>query len=135
MSQSAGYLATVKHSSTLNGTYTSIDGTTSASDSDGIDELDVSDLADQDGFRRFIMGLRGVTIQLEQDLIYGDTQQDALRTAFAARTTVFIQYLPDGTNGAKGEFFVTSINKSTPVDGKATASVALRLTGALTAVP
>lgn len=129
MSQSAGYLAKLKLSST------SIDGVTSVSDNDGIDELDISSIDDNDGFRRFIMGLRGVTLSIEWDTIYGNTQQDAIRSAYAARTTVSLSYLPDGTNGYSGSFFITSINSPSPVDGKATQSITARLTGAPTAVP
>jgi len=135
MAQSAGYKAKVKHSTTLGGTYTSIDGVTNASDNSGIDELDISDLKDDDGNRRFILGLRGVTLNFDLDESYGDTQQDAIRSAHTGRTVTFLQYLPDGTNGYKGEFWITAYNRTTGVDGKTSASVTARLNGAVTAVP
>lgn len=135
MAQTAAYKGKLKYSSSLGGSYTSIDGVTSASDSSGIDELDISDLKDDDGNRAFILGLRGVTISADLDEIYGDTQQDAIRSAHGSRSAVYLQYLPDGTNGYKGQFWVTSYNRSVSVDGKATASATFRLTGATTAVP
>lgn len=135
MAQTAGYKAKLKHATTLGGSYTSIDGVTNVSDSDSLDELDISDLKDDDGYRRFILGLRGNTISFDLDESYGDTQQDAIRTAYTGRTVTFLQYLPDGTTGYKGEFWITSYNRSTSVDGKATASVTARLNGAPTPVP
>lgn len=129
MPQSAGYLAKLKQGGT------SVAGVTQESDQDGIDQLDISSLKDDDGFRRYIMGLRGVSLSFDMDVIYGDTQQDAIRSAYAARSNVTLAYLPDGTNGYTGSFKITSINTSTSVDGKATQSVSAVLNGALTAVP
>lgn len=129
MPQSAGYLAKLKQGGT------SVAGVTQASDQDGIDQLDISALKDDDGFRRYIMGLRGVSLSFDMDVIYGDTQQDAIRSGYAARSNVTLSYLPDGTNGYSGSFKITSINTSTSVDGKATQSVSAVLNGALTAVP
>lgn len=134
MAQNAAYLSKLKHATTLGGSYTAIEGATTASMDMSIDELDISDLKDDDGWRRFIMGLGGSSISFDMDVVEGDTQQDAIRAALTGRTTVFLQYLYDGTNGFKGEFYITSISYSSPVDGKASCSVTARMTGAPTAV-
>lgn len=134
MPQNAGYLSKLKHATTLGGTYTSIEGATTASLDMSIDELDISDLKDDDGWRRFIMGMGGGQITFDMDVVEGDTQQDALRTALTARTTVFLSYLYDGTNGFKGEFYITNISYSGAPEAKSSCSVTARLSGAPTAV-
>ena len=134
MSQSAGYLSKVKHATTLGGSYTSVAGVTSSTLDMKADELDISSLADDDGWRRFIMGLGDATMSYDMDVIEGNTQQEAIRDALTDKTSVFLQFLYDGTNGFKGEFFITGISYSDPVDGKSTCTVSARLTGAPTAV-
>jgi len=134
MPQNAGYLSKLQHATTLGGSYTSIEGVTTASMDQSIDELDISDLKDDAGWRKFIMGLGGGQITFDMDVVEGDTQQDAVRAALTGRTTLFLQYLYDGTNGFKGEYFITNISYSAPVDGKSSCSVTARLTGAPTAV-
>lgn len=133
MAQTAGYKAKLQYAASDSG-YASIDGVTNLSVSDGIDELDISDLKDDDGYRRFILGLRGATISFDMDESYGDTQQDALRSAFAARTLFYVKVLYDGTNGFKCSGYLTAYNRNGAVESKASASLTFRVNGAITVV-
>lgn len=135
MAQSAGYVGKLQYGAADSG-YVTIVGVTNVSDSDGIDELDITDLGDATvvGYREFIMGLRGLTISFDIDEFDGNTEQDAIRAAFIARTKFYLKYMPDGSNGLSCGGYVTSYNRSTAVDGKATASVTFRASGIITAI-
>lgn len=134
MAQTAGFKGKIKHATSLIGSYTAIDGIKSISVTRNRAEIDISDLADDDGWRRFIAGMGDISVSLDGSLISGDTQQDALMGACANGTTVFLQVLPNGTHGFKGEFLITSFNPSAGMDNEATVSVTARLTGAPTSV-
>lgn len=41
------------------------------------------------------------TVQLQGDYNQGDAGQDAIRAAYVAGTEIYVQILPDGTNGFK----------------------------------
>jgi predicted secreted protein len=136
MAQSPGYLATVKHATTLGGSYTVIDGIKSVDDPSSREKIDISDFKDASPRRKFIQGMFDpTTLSLEGDRIVGDTQQDALKTAHDAGTSVFITVLPDGTNGYKGEYVVDSFNVKAGIGGAVSLSVQLTMSGAPTAVP
>ena len=131
----AGYLGKAKHATTLGGSYTAIDGIKEVSFPLKRASLDTSDLKDDSGWKTSIVGMAEGDVTLSGDWLPADTQQAALRTAFINGTSVFLQVLPDGTNGYKGEFYVTGFDIQPSMDGLASISVTARLSGAPTAVP
>lgn len=134
MAQTAGYKAKVAHSTTSGGTYTTIDGVKSVSVKRNRAELEISDFADNDGWKRFISGMAEITVDISGDRDTASTQQEALLTAILNGTTVFLRILPDGVAGFRGEFLVNSFDPSDAMDGTDQFSVSLRMTGAPTAV-
>lgn len=133
MAQSAGYKAKIKYAASDSG-YVSVTGVTNVSVNDGIDELDITDLASDSGNRAFIMGLRGATLSFDMDEVYGNTEQDAIRSAYAARTLFWVEVLYDGTHGFKCAGYITAYNRTDSVDGKAMANLTFRVSGAITVV-
>ena len=47
---------------------------------------------------------------------------------------VVLQMLPDGTNGYKGEFYITNLKFDGPMDGASKISFTAKMTGAPTAL-
>lgn len=132
---SAANTAVIAHATTLGGSYTEIDGCNKATLKVAGEPLDTTDFKDTSAYRTRIIGLRNASLSLSLDYEATDTQQAALVTGLTAGTSVFLQYLGDGTNGFKGEAYITSISFDADVGGKSTAQVEAEFTGALTAVP
>ena len=128
----AGYTAKVKIS-VDDVTYTDLP-ITSPSLSHGADILDDTELATNAGYRSKIYGLLDWSVSGECQWVASQTALDAVRNAMINRSTLYVQYLPDGTlgNGFEGQVRVESFDFSSPVDGAVTVSTTLQGTGALT---
>lgn len=98
------------------------------------DMAEVSTLGDSD--KDFIPGLKGRTIPLEGD--FDPTVDGYLSTLLGDETARAFEYLPAGTPvGAtkpkySGSYFLASYEVSTPVDGPATFTAEIQITGAVT---
>lgn len=113
----------------------------SASMSHGGDLLDDTEMATNAGYRSRLYGLRDVSIQCEAVYDASDTALTAVRNGWLNRAVLNaggsgqVSYLPDGTNGFKGDFVVESFDLSGDVDGLEMVSFTLQGVSALTAVP
>ena len=130
-----GNLSTTKASTTLGGTYDSLSGIKSASLSTSIDNLYTTDF-DYGVDRTSLYGLRGRKLSLSGEAEVTSTGMAKVKTAVEASppTSVFFEFLPNGTAGHKGEFLIDSFEVSSEVDGLVQISIEATLTGALTAV-
>lgn len=138
MAEAAGYNGAFGYKSgsvsTTLGDYTEFEAITSATLNYNNENLDISNLKEDVGAHVFIQGLANGTLELEGFYFSGDTPQDAIRSNALAKTAVSLALAPDGTSGYAGSFFVTSFTLGDPVDGVATFSASLQLTGALSAL-
>lgn len=112
-----------------------VDGANDATFNRLADLLDTTDFEDTSNFRTRIQGLKDANFSISGDYVAGDTAQTAVRTAYNNGTTVFVRWLPDGTNGFELECHVESESLSGSVDGKAEFSWTLQGTGSISAVP
>lgn len=114
-------------------TYLTIDGANSADLEELVELLETTDF-DDGGVRSRLPGLKDSSISLEYDWELTDAGQVLIRAGYTGRSIVYIKILPDGTNGWKVAMYVESLSTSAAVDGKATVSVTLQGTGAVTVV-
>jgi hypothetical protein len=125
----AGYNTTVKLGSNL------IAGINNVTFDAALDQLDTS--AFNVGVRSFIPGLSGATITVSGDYDPTDTNgQVALVNAWSNKTllttTTAPEFLVNGTNGFSADAYVSAFNVGSAVEGKATVSFTLQLTGTIT---
>jgi predicted secreted protein len=133
MPASATYSATLDYSDD-GATYNSMDGARSADLSRICELLDVTDF-DSAGQRARIPGLLDSSITVQYDIDYADTAQNEMRAAWLARTESYVRFLPDGTNGAIVQGYISAIDESGAVDGKGEGSFTISQSAAITAVP
>jgi predicted secreted protein len=134
MAASAGKNLRVKVSPTVGGagTYTLVAGAKNATMTQNGQTLDVS--AFGAAAVEKILGLRDATYSLSGNYEGGDTNgQVAIRSALAD-TTLWIQFLPDGTTGFKQEVKVASFDITAAVDGIVEFTANLEGSGAIAAV-
>ena len=102
-----------------------------------LDQLDITAFCN-DGTRAFIGGLSGATITLSGDYVPADAGQAALVAAWKNKTllttTAQPKFLVDGTNGFKGDAYVSAFSIGATVEGKVTSSYTLQLTGTIDVV-
>jgi predicted secreted protein len=137
MAETAGYVGKLLHASSLGSSgaatgYTEVDGVTSVSGPLARASLDISNLKDGDGFKRFIPGMAERTLSVSGKRIFGDTQQDALRDACEDGTVTYVGFQPAGTaaSGRKFECLVESWDETANMDGTTDFSASLKMTGA-----
>lgn len=125
----AAYLKTVQIKTTGSTAYTALPANT-ASISLGGDVLDDTDFTST-GFRSRILGLRDWSVS--GTINYDDTSTvvATIRSAWLNRTTLDVQYLPNGTNGFAGQVVVESLDMSGDVGSLETADFSLQAKGAL----
>jgi predicted secreted protein len=114
--------------------YYEIDGIKSVDFGRNADLLDTTDFKDTTGFKTRIQGLRDGTFDLSGDYESADTAQTTIQTVFNSGASIYIKYLPDGTNGWKAECKVESIDVSATVDGLIETSITCQFTGAVSTV-
>jgi predicted secreted protein len=137
MSETAGFKGKLKQASSLGSSgaeagYTAIDGVTDVSGPLARAMLDISNLKDDDGFKRFIYGMAERKLSVKGKRIVGDTQQDALRDANEDGTVTYVAFEPDGTaaSGRKFEVLVTSFDETAGMGGTVDFSAELQMNGA-----
>lgn len=135
MADIAGINCLVKVGNTASGasSYTTLEGQTDASFSGSTNIAD-STAKDNAGWQTGVSTTRSGTVQVSGNLRTTRTQFEKLRTAWLAGTTYDCQILFDGTNGFKGDFYV-SLEISAPTNDLVKYSMTLTPSAALTAVP
>jgi predicted secreted protein len=131
----AGYKGTVGYAATSAGPFTEIDGIRDATLSYEGDILDTSNLKDKTGWRTKIVGLKSGTLSVDGHFLGTDTEQDAIRAAFIAGTSIGIEVLPDATNGYAGTYVLSAFDTGTPLEDVTPFSFTAELSGAPVAVP
>jgi predicted secreted protein len=79
--------------------------------------LDTTDLMDTTTVHTRILGLRDLTVTLSGDYEASDTGQARLVTNFAAGTTTWMRWLPNGSAGFKASFKIQDYSISAAFDG------------------
>lgn len=79
--------------------------------------LDTTDFMDTTAVHTRILGLRDLTITMSGDYEASDTGQARLRTNFAAGTTTWVRWLPNGSAGFKMSGLIQDYKISAGVDG------------------
>jgi predicted secreted protein len=115
-----------------NVTYTEVEAT-SVSLNQGTEVLDATTFASAEGWRSRVMGIIDWSISIEAIFTPGNTALSTIKTANTSRTTLYVRYLPDGTNanGFQGQVVVESFNMSGDVSGLETVSISMQGNGAL----
>lgn len=105
----------------------------SASLNQGGDVLDDTEMATNAGYRSRLYGLRDWSISMSCRWTAGQAALTAIRNAWLNRTTLTVQYLPDGTtaNGFEGTVVVENFNMSGDVGGQEMVDISLQADGAL----
>ncbi len=95
--------------------------------------LNDTELATNVGFNSKCYGLHDWSVSADNIAVIGNAALALVRNALLNRTTLFVQYLPDGdeANGFEGEVIVENFNQSGGVDDLETISMTLQGTGAL----
>lgn len=100
------------------------------------DTIDVTSHTSPGGYRQHIGGLRdGDTISCDVYWLWTDTNQNKLEAAYDADETVNFRVVYDFTpTDEYDQFagFVTNLSKASPVDGAATRSLEIKITGPVT---
>lgn len=95
--------------------------------------IDVSSIGNT--FVDKILGIKDGRYQLQGFYDPGDTNgQVAIRNAWLNDTSLFVQFLPDGTNGFQQEVKVTAFDISVSFDGAVQVSIGLDGSGSISAV-
>jgi len=102
------------------------------------DQLDVTDF-DSACNREFIPGLRSATLTIAGDYEPTDTNGQAVLVAASLAGTLLTSttkpvFTVDGTNGFTADAYVSGFSLNTAVEGKATVTYTLQLTGAVAVV-
>lgn len=131
MAASKGRVARVKACATSGGTYTNVVGVKSASISIDGQNVDVTTLTDADIVR--IQSILDAKVSLSCNYEADSTGQALIRAAALTDADIFIQFLPDGTNGWRAQYKVTASFSGTP-SGALEASYECERSGAFTTV-
>ena len=118
-----------------NVTYTEVEAT-SVSLNLGSDVLDATTFASAEGWRSRFLGINDWSISIEAIYTVSDTALAAIRSALINRGTLYVRYLPDGTNanGFQGQVRVENYNSAGDVSSLETVSISLQGHGALAGV-
>lgn len=133
MSGLAGKLNRAKVGTTSGGTFYNVAGLKQSSI-----ELDGAVIDDSEfgvDWQQKLQGLKNFKVSMSGSYRPADTNgQVAIRSAFVNDTELWVQVLPDGTNGFKGKVIVTKFSVEPAVDGISSVSIELEGTGAVTIV-
>ena len=105
-----------------------------ASFTEQAEDLDVTTGKANGGYKQHLAGLLDAPAQMTIEYTPADPAFVALKAALRARTTVVLQYLPDGTSGVQATMAVLSMNQSGDVGGKEQVEVSMVPTSAVTDV-
>ena len=90
-------------------TYGEIDGINDYTFGLSRDVLETTDFMDTSGAHTRILGLQDIPVSISGDAEFSDTNgQNVLRAAFVSGATVYFRVRPDGTNGYKAQFKVST---------------------------
>jgi predicted secreted protein len=135
MASAAHSALVVKVSTTSGGTYYEIDGLDQASMDRIVDLLETTNLKDTSGEKTRIAGLGDASLSLSGHFESADTNgQTVCRAAAFSKSSLFVQFLRDGTNGKRAEYLVSNYQESGAVADTVKASWSLSKTGAFTDV-
>jgi predicted secreted protein len=95
------------------------------------DVLDDTDLKNNAGFRKRILGLSDFSCSADSNWSAGDAGLAIVRNAKLNRTTIKVAYLPDGVDGFMGNVVVETYNMAGEVGGLETVSISLQGNGPL----
>lgn len=97
------------------------------------DNIDITEFGDD--FINRIQGLKDGTYSLSGFRDPTDTNgQEAINSALLNDTSLYVQFLPDGSTGFQQEVKVSSFETSAAVDGAVEVSIDLEGTGTITSV-
>ncbi len=112
-----------------------IDGIQSVDWGPSADLIETTDFADATGARtRAVLGLKDLTVTVSGQYEASDTGQARLRTNWAAGTTTYVRFLPNGTAGFKCAMMIREFSISASYDGAVEFSATLEGTGAIGSV-
>lgn len=97
------------------------------------DVLDDTDMANNQGYRSRIYGLKDWNVAATSNWEPGNQGFDAVLNAWQNRTEVYVKYLPDGQDdsGFKGKAIVETFSLSGDVGGLETVEISLQAAGPL----
>lgn len=130
MGELAGRLAVIKIDVTEAGAGVAIDGVDNHTYKDLCDMLDISKYGN--AYKNRMGGLKDVNVTLSGNYNPADANG---QLAIVPGDFVWLQVLPDGTNGKKVKMLVEDFTRQAPVEGKQTFSATLQGTEAPTNVP
>lgn len=129
----AGKASRVRVSATVGGTYNVVAGIRQASI-----EIDGANLDDSEfgvDWMQRIQGLKDFKVSMSGSYRPGDTTgQVLIQNTLLNDADLFVQVLPDGANGFRGQVRVAKFSVEPPVDGIVPVSIELEGTGAITLV-
>lgn len=115
------------------GVYTAVAGINSATMTQNAETVDISQFSSS--YIERLQGLKDASYDLAGHFEAGDTNgQNAIRTAFTSDSTLWVQFLPDGSAGFKQEVKVASVEIGAEVNGKVGVTYKLVGTGAIATV-
>lgn len=131
MAGTPAYKKSVKVATSSSGDFEELPATTASLD-DGNDLLDDTDLTSS-GTRSRVLGLSDWSISVTLNWNSTDSGLEIIRNAKSSRSTIYIQYLPDGDedNGFQGPVVVENFNFSGGVEDLETVDVNMSADGLL----
>ena len=111
-----------------------IDGINSIDWGPAADLLETTDFMDTSAARTRILGLKDLSVTVSGDYEASDTGQARLRTNWAAGTTTYVRFLPNGTTGFKCAMLIQDYKINASFDGKVEFSATLVGNGAIGSV-
>jgi predicted secreted protein len=125
----AGFAGTFEVS-TNDSTYYEVDGIKNVRWPPEMDMIDDTAIGGS-GHRTRIAGLSDISVSIDGNYRTETDGQGTIRTAFAARTSLYVRYTRDGTNGGKVLTKVSGWEEGAPVDGAVPFSASFAGTGAV----
>jgi predicted secreted protein len=132
MAASKGRVLRVKACATSGGSYNAVAGVRSASISIDGQNVDVTTLTDADIVR--IQAILDAKISMTCNYEADSTGQALVRAAALTDADLYLQFLPDGTNGWRAQYKVASAGFSGTPNGVLEATYECERTGAFTNV-
>jgi hypothetical protein len=99
----------------------------------GGDVLDDTTLANNEGYRKRVLGLNDFSVSADSNWSGGDPALDLVLNAKLGRLPLFVRYLPDGTTeyGLQGPVVVENYNQAGDVGDLETVAISLQGNGPL----
>lgn len=129
----AGHAAKVTTSSD-NVTFTEVDGIMNIDWGPSADLIETTDFKDTTAAKSRIHGLHDLQVTVSGQYESGDAPQALIRTSFTSGATLYVQFLPDGTNGFKCATIVQDFKLNATVEGAVEFSATLVGNGAISTV-